>query len=294
MGQHSTWQVQVRPAKKALAWPFVRLRSLPETGVGMRTEFRTKKHLGQHFLKDPNVIGSILDAINPGQEESIIEIGPGDGALTEGLIMRSGMVYAIDVDNEAVAYLENRFSDKKNFQLIHRSVLDVDLSGIAKMPKARMVGNLPYNLSSPILFHLLRHLAAMKDIYIMVQREVAERIIAQPGNRDYGRLSLGIQLQCHAEKLFDVGPHAFIPPPRVWSSVVRLVPRAEKELTVDPVSFQKLVRQAFTHRRKKLKNNLKKIEGIEDFLAKAGIDAEQRPEQISLDQYIRLTEALYG
>lgn len=258
----------------------------------MHTEFRTKKHLGQHFLKDSSVVGAILDVINPVEKETIIEIGPGDGALTADLVNRSGAVYAIDVDNEAVSFLNKRFSGKKNFHLIHESVLDVDLSDLAAGRQVKLVGNLPYNLSSPILFHILHHLSVMEDVYVMVQKEVAERIIAQPGGKEYGRLSLGIQLQCHTEKLFDVAPHAFVPAPRVWSSVVRLRPKLTRKIRVDPIRFQNLVKQAFTHRRKKLKNNLKNIVGIDDILTEVGIDSEQRPEQISLEQYVSLVKLL--
>ena len=253
--------------------------------------FRTKKHLGQHFLIDPSIIDRIVNVIGIKKTDAIVEIGPGAGAITSPILERAKHVYAIEVDKEAVTLLKFKHCSCDHLTIIHENILKIDFSAISSVEKIRVVGNLPYNLSSPIIFHLLNQINMISDAHIMVQKEVAERVVSEPGSKAYGRLSLGVQLRCNAEKLFDIEPEAFQPPPKVQSSIVRLTPKPTNEIVVDAKKFEGVVKQAFMHRRKKLSSNFKGTLDKSAFET-IGIDPSHRAETLSLEQYIALTKLI--
>src|SRR5690606_16139032 len=184
-----------------------------------------KKALGQHFLHERGVVAKILLAIDPQPGERIVEIGPGQGALTFPLLERHGELTAIEFDRDLLAPLTEAARAHGALTLVHADVLDVDFTALAAGTPIRLVGNLPYNLSSPILFHALDHAAAVRDMHFMLQKEVVDRMAAAPGSKVYGRLSVMLQASCEVTSLFTVGPGAFRPPPKVDSAVMRLVPR---------------------------------------------------------------------
>jgi 16S rRNA (adenine1518-N6/adenine1519-N6)-dimethyltransferase len=237
-----------------------------------------RKRFGQHFLHDARVLGRIVDAIAPSPGEFLVEIGPGEGALTAPLIERAGKLEAIEVDRDLAAALAARFPPFK--LIVHcADALEFDF---ARFPSGvRVVGNLPYNISTPLLFHLARYAERVRDMHFMLQREVVERMVAAPSTADYGRLSVALQARFAMEKLFNVPSGAFRPPPKVESAVVRLVPLAEP-LHVD----EDLLRKAFSARRKQMRNALPEV----DF-ARAGIDPQLRPENLSPQDYARISSS---
>ena len=239
---------------------------------------RPRKRFGQHFLHDARVLGRIVDAIAPSPGGFLVEIGPGEGALTAPLIERAGKLEAIEVDRDLAAALAARFPPFK--LIVHcADALEFDF---ARFPAGvRVVGNLPYNISTPLLFHLARYAERVRDMHFMLQREVVERMVAAPSTADYGRLSVALQARFAMEKLFNVPSGAFRPPPKVESAVVRLVPLAEP-LHVD----EDLLRKAFSARRKQLRNALPEV----DF-ARAGIDPQLRPENLSPQDYARISSS---
>jgi 16S rRNA (adenine1518-N6/adenine1519-N6)-dimethyltransferase len=240
------------------------------------TSHRPRKRFGQHFLHDPRVLARIVDAISPSPSDILVEIGPGEGALTAPLIERAGKLEAIEVDRDLAAQLAARFPPFK--LTVHcADALDFDF---ARFPTGmRVVGNLPYNISTPLLFHLARYAERVRDLHFMLQLEVVERMVAAPSTAAYGRLSVALQARFAMEKLFTVSKGAFRPPPKVESAVVRLKP-LEHPLRVD----EDLLRKAFSARRKQLRNALPGA----DFVA-AGIDPQLRPENLSPEDYARLS-----
>jgi 16S rRNA (adenine1518-N6/adenine1519-N6)-dimethyltransferase len=251
---------------------------------------RARKRFGQHFLTDPGVIDAIIRAIHPSSEDVIVEIGPGRGAITHELARRAGHLHTIELDRDLVALLRKRFASQDNVTIHEADALSFDFGELGS--QLRIVGNLPYNISTPLLFHLLKFRDRILDMHFMLQKEVVERISASPGSKAYGRL--GIMIGCHlqAEKLFDVEPLAFSPPPAVTSAVVRLDPLPAGTFDIEqPHQLSKLVTTAFMQRRKTLRNALKKVAADEDFDA-VGIDGGLRPEQIAIDQYIALSNHL--
>jgi 16S rRNA (adenine1518-N6/adenine1519-N6)-dimethyltransferase len=233
---------------------------------------RPRKRFGQHFLHDPRVLARLVQEINPGKEEFFVEIGPGEGALTYRLLEKLDRLEVIEIDRDLAAGLS---SPKLK---VHRAdALEFDYSVFPK--GVRVVGNLPYNISTPILFHLARYADRVQDMHFMLQLEVVERMVAKPSTPEYGRLSVALQARFAMRKLFNVGSGAFKPPPRVDSAVVRLAPLAEP-LAVN----EDLLRKAFSARRKTLRNALPGV----DFAA-AGIDAGLRPENLSPADYARLS-----
>jgi 16S rRNA (adenine1518-N6/adenine1519-N6)-dimethyltransferase len=236
------------------------------------TFHRPRKRFGQHFLHDPRVLARIVDAIDPRPGDFIVEIGPGEGALTMPLLSRVGRLELIELDRDLAA----RFSD--NRMVVHQTdALEFDFG---QFPAGmRIVGNLPYNISTPLLFHLARFAQRVRDMHFMLQLEVVERMVAAPSTPEYGRLSVALQARFSMQKLFNVSKGAFRPPPKVESAVVRLSP-LEKPLEVD----EALLRKAFSARRKQLRNALPGI----DFAA-LGIDASLRPENLSPQDYARLS-----
>ncbi len=249
---------------------------------------RARKRFGQNFLTSETVIGKILRALNPSPEDHIIEIGPGLGALTAPLIESGASICAIELDRDLAARLKQQFSDKVNLQLINQDVLKTDLESIfpAEVP-LRIIGNLPYNISTPILFHLLSRTDRIKDMLFMLQREVVERMDARPGTSEYGRLSVMIQYRCHVESLIPVPPGSFDPPPKVHSAVVRLRPREPEVKAISEEMLDNIVRDAFSARRKTLRNSLKNHLD-NDAIEKLGIDPGRRPETLPVVDFVKL------
>ena len=247
-----------------------------------------KKSLGQHFLHERGVVDRIIVAVDPQPGDQLVEIGPGQGALTFPLLQRHGALTAIEFDRDLIAPLSSAARTHGALTVIHRDVLDVDFSVLAGDRQIRLVGNLPYNLSSPILFHALAHAAAVRDMHFMLQKEVVDRMAAPPGSKVYGRLGVMLQAYCAVTRLFDVAPGAFRPPPKVDSAVVRLLPRPAGEIDIsDRGRFADVVRAAFGQRRKTLRNALS---GVVDTAAiqAAGIDPGLRAEQLSVADFVRL------
>ena len=274
-------------AFRAQARPRARLkRAESATSVAMAL----KKSLGQHFLRDASMIARIVDAIAPAPGQRVVEIGPGDGAMTLPLLDRAGAITAIELDRDLHAPLSVRAASHGQLDLIRASVLEVDFSTLAQRlgGPLRVVGNLPYYLSSPILFHCTSHLGAIEDMHFMLQLEVVQRIVATPGGKDYGRLGVMLQLACEAEMLLHVPPEAFQPPPKVESAVVRLRPRpATARPDVDARRLADIVRDAFGQRRKTLANALGRLLDAEAIRA-AGIDPRARAETLPPEAFVAL------
>ena len=254
-----------------------------------------KMHLGQNFQHERTVIDRIVQAVNPKPGERLVEIGPGQGAITFPLLDRHGQLTVIEFDRDLIAPLTEAARSHGELTVIHRDVLKVDFSELARDTpdgRIRLVGNLPYNLSSPILFHALDHAAAISDMTFMLQKEVVERMAAGPGSKVYGRLSVMLQAYCTVTPLFTVPPGAFRPPPKVDSAVVRLVPRPADSIGIDaPATFARVVRDAFGQRRKTLRNALSQVCDSAAIEA-AGIRPDARAEQIAVADFVRLANSL--
>ena len=247
-----------------------------------------KKHLGQHFLHERRVVEKIVLAVDPKPGDRLVEIGPGQGAITFPLLQRHGSLTAIEFDRDLLAPLAAAAEGHGELTLLPGDVLGVDFTALAAGGRIRLVGNLPYNLSSPILFHALDHAAAIRDMHFMLQKEVVDRMAAPPGSKVYGRLSVMLQAYCSVTPLFSVPPGAFRPPPKVDSAVVRLVPRDPEDIGVDDQArFAAVVRAAFGQRRKTLRNALS---GVADAAAieAAGLDPGDRAERIPVEGFVRL------
>lgn len=247
-----------------------------------------KKSLGQHFLHERGIVDKLVLAIDPRPGDRIVEIGPGQGALTFPLLDRHGALTAIEFDRDLLEPLTAAAKAHGELTLIHADVMNVDFTALAAGTAIRLVGNLPYNLSSPILFHALDHAAAVRDMHFMLQKEVVDRMAAGPGSKVYGRLSVMLQAYCTVTALFKVPPGAFRPPPKVDSAVVRLIPRPPADIGIDdPRRFADVVRAAFGQRRKTLRNALGKVCSLEQ-IAAAGIDPQRRAEQLEVVDFVRL------
>ena len=250
-----------------------------------------RKRFGQHFLTDRRVIDSIIEAISPKPGDRLIEIGPGLGALTRPLLLRVGHLDVVEIDRDIVARLKCELASEK-LSIHTGDALDFDFRALAADTQARIVGNLPYNISTPLLFHLERCADCVADMHFMLQKEVVDRLAARPGIADYGRLSVMFQSRFVIDRLFDVPPESFDPPPRVDSSVVRLIPLPARELkVVNREFFSRLVRAAFSQRRKMLRNTLKGLLDESGF-SKLGIEPSARAEELSVDTYARISNAL--
>ena len=244
-----------------------------------------RKRFGQHFLHDPATIGRILEAIDAQPGEALVEIGPGRGALTSRLFEAAGALDAIEIDRDLAAALRGAWAARPSFVLHEADALQFDFAALAAEcgQPLRVVGDLPYNISTPLLFHLLRAPAALRDLHVMLQKEVIDRICAQPGTGEYGRLTVMLAPWIEAEPLFDVGPGAFRPPPRVWSAVARLRVRREPAFAVDE-RFGRLVAAAFSQRRKTLRNALRALVDAAA-IERCGIDPGARPETLAPAQF---------
>lgn len=250
---------------------------------------RARKRFGQNFLHDTRIIERIVAAIVPRAEQKLVEIGPGQGAITEPLLDSGAALLAIEIDRDLAARLRERFAARTQFQLVEMDVLDFDFASLGGAPDhLRILGNLPYNISTPLLFHLLSYRELIHDMVFMLQLEVVQRLAAQAGNEHYGRLSVMAQYHCKVEQLFKVPPGAFTPQPKVESAIVRLTPhRPLPHPALDQDEFARVVRSAFGQRRKTIRNTLKGIVDAEQ-LSGLGIDPGLRAENLALGDYVRI------
>ena len=254
---------------------------------------RPRKRFGQNFLHDQGVIGRLVATIAPRPGETFIEIGPGHGALTRPLLATGAAVTAIEIDRDLAAELRDALGATPGFTLVEADALKADLGAVAGGGPFRLVGNLPYNISTPLLFHALTWRAAITDMHFMLQKEVVDRMAAAPGGKTYGRLSVMCQFACRVEPLFPVRPGAFTPPPAVESRIVRLVPHAQAPADPgDEGALDDIVRQAFSMRRKTLQNSLRGLLDA-DAIRSAGIDPGERPERLGLEAFAALARALH-
>lgn len=251
-----------------------------------------RKRFGQHFLHERGVIDRILAALHPNTDDRLVEIGPGEGALTEPLLTQVERLSVIEIDRDLIARWQTRAAERDGLEVIAGDALQIDYAALAERRGGalRLVGNLPYNISSPLLFALLNSRAPITDMHFMLQKEVVDRMVASPGSREYGRLSVAIAARAEADLLFDVGPGAFRPPPKVMSSVVRLRPRTPDFVIDDDRLFDRVVAAAFGQRRKTLRNALKPFLDAEAIEA-CDVDPRQRAEQIAAADFARLANA---
>jgi 16S rRNA (adenine1518-N6/adenine1519-N6)-dimethyltransferase len=250
---------------------------------------RPKKHYGQHFLHERGMIERIVMAIDPKPGEHLVEIGPGEGALTLPLLDKAGTLTAIELDAELIEPLRAAAQSHGGLTIIHADVLETDLTALADGRKLRLAGNLPYYVSSPILFHCLEHAQAIQDMHFMLQKEVVDRMAAASGGKTYGRLSVMLQLACTVVPLLRVPAGAFRPPPKVESAVVRLIPHPPSQMPEPGLipAIANIVRAAFGQRRKTLANALSGTLDV-DAIRAAGIDPRARAETLDPQQYVAL------
>lgn len=247
---------------------------------------RAKKALGQNFLRDETVIAKIVAALNLTEADTVIEIGPGRGALTKDLIETGARIIAIEFDRDLIEPLHHRFDAYKNFAVLNADALNVDFASILSgvEGQAKLAANLPYNISTPILQRLIEHRHLFSTLVLMFQREVVARITAPPGDSDRGFLSVLVEDAFDSERVFDIPPSAFWPVPKVWSSVVRLTPKSSN--TVDQQGFRSLISRSFAQKRKTILNNLKIFHpNAAAFLDRAEIDPRRRAETLTLDEW---------
>lgn len=254
---------------------------------------RARKRFGQNFLHDNNVIQRIIRSIKPKNDQQLIEIGPGQGALTEHLLEYGCQLTAIELDKNLLPILTDKFGLKDNFRLLEGDALKFDFQSLyANERPIRIVGNLPYNISTPLIFHLLRLGPRVLDMHFMLQKEVVDRMASPPSQKSYGRLSVMTQYYCQVQPLFDVAPAAFHPAPKVTSSIVRLTPYQHPPHTADNVTnLESILRSAFSQRRKTLRNALKGIIDDAQF-SSLEINPQRRPETLSIEEFIALSNSL--
>jgi len=258
----------------------------------VRTAHVPRKRFGQHFLHDPGILQRIVELISPRPGEHLIEIGPGEGALTLPLLRAARQLTAIELDRDLIEPLRAKTREIGALTIINADVLNVDFGALAQGAALRIVGNLPYNISTPILFHCLQHAHAIHDMHFMLQKEVVDRMAAAPGSKTYGRLSVMLQLRCSVEPLLRVPPGAFRPPPKVDSAVVRLAPLpAAAWPQVDSELLDRVVRAAFGQRRKTLANALGELASA-DAISAAGVDPRARAEQIEPAAFVAIARQL--
>ena len=250
-----------------------------------------RKRFGQHFLHDPGVIARIVAAIDPRPGERLVEIGPGLGAITLPLLARVPELHAVEIDRDAIRHLRAATGESPSLHLHEADVLEFDLAGLDDGRGLRVVGNLPYNISTPLLFRLIEQRQHVRDMHFMLQKEVVDRMAAAPDTEHYGRLPVMLAPWLRIEPLFDIGPGAFRPPPRVTSTFVRLAPHAEPLRIEQPRCYANVVAAAFSQRRKTLRNALKAILSQEEIRA-AGIDPGARAETVPAAGFAALAAQL--
>lgn len=253
---------------------------------------QARKRFGQNFLQDPGVIERIVRAINPKPGEAMVEIGPGLGALTEEILADNPQLQVVELDRDLVPVLRTKFFNYPDFRIHEADALSFDFRQLVTDQPLRIVGNLPYNISTPLIFHLLSQADVIRDMHFMLQKEVVLRMAAVPGDNNYGRLGIMTQYFCRVQPLFEVGPGAFRPSPKVDSAIVRLVPHQTLPHPArDLATLQMVVRTAFNARRKTLRKALAGLVTVAD-LQQLGIDDGLRPENLSLAQYVAIADQL--
>lgn len=255
---------------------------------------QAKKRFGQNFLTDQSIIASLVDAINPQEKQTLIEIGPGLGALTKPLLKKVTTLHVIEIDRDIVSWMNTEYkmpAYERNNLIIHNvDALKFDFSSLGS--SLRVIGNLPYNISTPILFHLLENLPSIIDMHFMLQKEVVERMVAEPSTPAYGRLSVMLQYYLQMEYLITVPPEAFNPAPKVESAFVRCIPHIKLPfIAKDTALFAKVVLAGFSQRRKTIRNTLKSFLNDDDFM-KLGIDSQRRAETLSVSEFVTITNYL--
>ncbi|MES2998108.1 MAG: 16S rRNA (adenine(1518)-N(6)/adenine(1519)-N(6))-dimethyltransferase RsmA [Pseudomonadota bacterium] len=255
--------------------------------------FQTRKRFGQHFLHEAFIVEKIIQAIHPKASDNILEIGPGLGALTKQLLPYLHRLTVVELDKDLIPLLKKQCARLGELIIYQADALTFDIRSLTDIDAPwRVVGNLPYNISTPLLFHLLNQANVIADMHFMLQKEVVARIVAQAGDKRYGRLSVMVQYYCQVKKLFTVKPGAFQPPPKVDSAFIRLIPYPISPWKAnDPILFSEIVRTAFSHRRKMLRNNLGKLLNARQFES-LGLDPKQRPEELSVMDYVKISNFL--
>ncbi|MBS3803976.1 MAG: 16S rRNA (adenine(1518)-N(6)/adenine(1519)-N(6))-dimethyltransferase RsmA [Oleiphilaceae bacterium] len=253
---------------------------------------QARKRFGQNFLQDPGVIERIVRSISPKPDDAMVEIGPGLGALTEEILNTNPRLDVIELDRDLVPVLRTKFFNYPNLKIHQADALSFDFRTLVTDRPLRILGNLPYNISTPLIFHLLEQADAVQDMHFMLQKEVVQRMAAVPGDKNYGRLGIMTQYFCKVQPLFEVGPGAFRPSPKVDSAIVRLVPHEALPCPAkDLATLQSVVRTAFNARRKTLRKALAGLTSVEELQA-LGIDDGLRPENLTLAQYVAIADAL--
>lgn len=257
------------------------------------SQHKARKRFGQNFLIDHGIIRDIVRSVHPQKEDLIVEIGPGKGAITQLLADSCDNLSVIELDRDLVPWLKVKFEKHPNFQLFQADALQFDFAQLIKNNRPlRIVGNLPYNISTPLIFHLLSYSNKVQDMHFMLQKEVVKRMAAQPGESAYGRLGIMVQYYCAVEDLFDVPPSSFDPAPKVDSAIVRLTPYANLPYVANNIkTLETLVNVAFQQRRKTLRNSLKQLLSAEQ-MESLPVNLQLRPEEISLPEYVAMSNLL--
>ena len=256
-----------------------------------------RKRFGQNFLVSPGVVRKIVDAVAPRTGDTLVEIGPGLGALTDPLLERIDHMHVVEIDRDLIARLRDRYTMER-LSIHEGDALEFDFGALAESGRFKIVGNLPYNISSPLLFHLARYAPKVYDMHFMLQREVVDRMVAAPGSSEFGRLSVMLQYRFHMERLFIVPPGSFNPPPKVDSAIVRMIPIdftrvGAGQTAADDTTFAKVVATAFSQRRKMLRNTLRALIS-EAQLTALGITPTARAEDLAVADYVRITNYLHA
>lgn len=252
---------------------------------------RARKRFGQNFLRDPGIIDRMVRAVDPRPGQHLVEIGPGLGAFTAPLLERIGEMDAVELDRDVIGKLEQVTAGLGTLRVHQGDALRYDFAALAAERPLRVVGNLPYNISTPLIFHLLEAAERIEDMHFTLQKEVVERMAAGAGSEAYGRLSVMVQYHCRVEALFTIPPQAFTPVPKVDSAFVRLVPHPQRPVQVHDVAMlEQVTLQAFGQRRKTLRNSLKGLLS-EEAIAAVGVDPGERPERLDLQAFARLADA---
>ncbi|ABS78047.1 ribosomal RNA small subunit methyltransferase A [Coxiella burnetii] len=251
-----------------------------------------RKRFGQHFLHDSFVLQKIVSAIHPQKTDTLVEIGPGRGALTDYLLTECDNLALVEIDGDLVAFLQKKYNQQKNITIYQNDALQFDFSSVKTDKPLRVVGNLPYNISTPLLFHLFSQIHCIEDMHFMLQKEVVRRITAEVGSHDYGRLSVMAQYFCDNTYLFTVSPQAFTPPPRVESAIIRLIPRhnfTPVAKNLDQLSH--VVKEAFSYRRKTVGNALKKLINPSQWPL-LEINPQLRPQELTVEDFVKISNIL--